>query len=168
MWTFYKIDNHLQISNTHIPALAFFPDGENRTLFRYEHALIPLDSTYSILGPGRSRHHLLRLRGHGLQPGGQANVPPAPELPLLPQGIQRRTVRKIPGNLPAQGRSQQDIFHPAGCGRPQEEIRQGTGRLPDVRPDDGRGPGHARPVPAARHAAHRLCAGPAEKGRLYL
>lgn len=30
------------------------------------------------------------------------------------------------------------------------------------------GPGHARPVPAARHAAHRLCAGPAEKGRLYL
>lgn len=43
MWTFYKIDNHLQISNTYIPAPAFSPNGKKRTLFRYEHALIPLD-----------------------------------------------------------------------------------------------------------------------------
>ena len=33
MWTFYKIDNHLQISNTYIPAPAFSPNGKKRTLF---------------------------------------------------------------------------------------------------------------------------------------
>ena len=43
MWTFYKIYNRLQISKTYIPALAFSPNGKKRTLFRYEHALIPLD-----------------------------------------------------------------------------------------------------------------------------